>query len=56
MSPTSSAKYLWNKEIVTYTKGSPVTTETVRVIGTYSEDGAPGSNGYNQATIYLYAR
>lgn len=53
MSPTSSAKYLWNKEIVTYTKGSPATTETVRVIGTYS---APGSNGYNQATIYLYAR
>ena len=56
MPPTSAAKYLWNKEIVTYTKGSPATTETNRVIGTYSADGAPGTNGLNQATVYLYAR
>lgn len=48
MAPTSSNKYLWNKEVVNYTTGSPTTT--TRVIGTFSED------GYNQATIYLYQR
>ena len=48
MAPTSSNKYLWNKEVVNYTTGNPTTT--TRVIGTFSED------GYNQATIYLYQR
>jgi hypothetical protein len=47
MAPTSSNPYLWNQEIITYTSGTPSTTTTTRVIGTYSEDGAPGLNGYN---------
>jgi len=42
MAPTSSNPYLWNKEVINYTTGNP--TETSRIIGTYSEDGAPGYN------------
>lgn len=45
-------KYLWNRELVTYTDGTSAWTSK-RVIGMFSEDGA---DGYNAAVIYLYKR
>ena len=43
---TSTNKYLWNYEIITYTKGSPTET-TPRIIGVYGDKGKDGSNGSN---------
>lgn len=43
---TSTKKYLWNYEIITYTNST--TTETdARVIGVYGDTGQNGSNGTN---------
>ncbi len=55
---TSTEKYLWNYETVTYTDG---TTEdsTKRVIGTHGETGAKGdtgTSGLNSAAVMLYQR
>lgn len=50
--PTALKRYLWNYEVITYTYGDPTTT-AARVMGMYSEDGAPGTN---TATVFLYQR
>lgn len=41
---TSTNKYLWNYEVISYTSGNPTTTTPI-IIGTYGEKGDPGSNG-----------
>ena len=43
---TSTNKYLWNYEIITYTEGSPTETSP-RIIGVYGDKGKDGSNGSN---------
>ena len=52
MNPTSSNRYLWSYQVISYTTGSPTTT-TPHVISMYVEDGAAGSNA---ATVFLYQR
>lgn len=52
MNPTSSNRYLWSYQVISYTTGSPTTT-TPHVISMYAEDGAAGSNA---ATVFLYQR
>lgn len=43
VNPSSSNKYLWNYELITYTYGSPATETTERrIIGTYGDDGDDG--------------
>lgn len=66
-STTTSKKYLWNYEIVTYSDGTTSQT-TPCVIGTHGAtgatgkpgadgtDGADGKNGLNVTTVYLYQR
>ena len=45
---TSTLKYLWNYEKITYTSGTPATSDTEkRVIGVYGDSG----NGINSVTI-----
>ena len=43
---TSTNKYLWNYEIITYTKGNPTET-TPRIIGVYGDKGKDGTDGSN---------
>lgn len=38
---TAEKPYLWNYEVISYTKGTPTTTSPV-IIGRWSEDGLPG--------------
>ena len=45
-SPSSSKKYLWNYEKITYTDNSSTST-TPCIIGNYSKDGINGTNGTN---------
>lgn len=52
MNPTSSNRYLWSYQVISYTTGSPTTT-TPHVISMYAEDGSAGSNA---ATVFLYQR
>lgn len=52
---TSTNKYLWNYEVVTYTTGNPYTSGK-RVIGAYGDKGSNGSNGLNSASVILYQR
>nr|DAQ25172.1 MAG TPA: tail protein [Bacteriophage sp.] len=47
---TSSKKYLWNYEVVTYTKGNPTTT-TPCIIGAYGDTGAKGDTGKGISSI-----
>ena len=54
-SVSTSAKYLWNYEVIQYDSGSPTTT-TPCIIGAYGETGSPGANGLNNAVVYLYKR
>lgn len=41
VAPTSELRYLWNYEVITYTKGNPKSTDK-RVIGVYGQDGQDG--------------
>lgn len=52
---SSSKKYLWNYEIITYTNGSTTKT-TPCVIGTYGDKGDPGSQGKGvlKTEVYYY--
>ena len=50
---TSTNKYLWNYEVVTYTDGSKTTTTPI-IIGVYGEKGAPGTNGKGISKITEY--
>lgn len=43
---TTTNRYLWNYEVITYTEGSPTSTAK-RVIGVYGDTGAAGTNGTN---------
>lgn len=52
---STSTPYLWNYEVITYTSGSPDTSDA-RIIGTHGATGAAGAAGYNAATVYLYQR
>jgi len=48
---TTTNKYLWNYETITYTSGTPATEDTEkRVIGTH------GSTGTNTGIVWLYKR
>lgn len=47
---TSSKKYLWNYEVVTYTKGNPTIT-TPCIIGAYGDTGAKGDTGKGISSI-----
>ena len=48
-STTTTKKYLWNYEKITYTDGTTSNT-TVRIIGTHGETGAKGDTGATGAT------
>lgn len=48
-SMTTTNRYLWNYETITYTNGSNSNT-TKRVIGVYGNTGQPGQNGATGAT------
>ena len=50
-SVSSSKKYLWNYEVVTYTNGSTSTT-TPCIIGTYGDKGDKGDTGATGADAY----
>lgn len=54
-SVSSSKKYLWNYEVVNYDSGNPTTT-TPCIVGAYGDTGAAGTDGLNNAVIYLYKR
>ncbi len=47
---TTTNKYLWNYETITYTSGSTDDTEK-RVIGVYGDKGTDGTNGTNGKSI-----
>ena len=49
---STTTPYLWNYEVITYTSGSPDTSDA-RIIGTHGET---GESGINSATIFLYQR
>lgn len=51
--PSSSKKYLWNYEKITYSDNSSITT-TPTIIGNYAADGATGSAGKGIASITEY--
>ena len=59
--PTSTSKYLWNYEVITYSDGTSTQTAK-RVMGTYGEKGDRGEqgergyNGVNTAMVILYKR
>ena len=50
---TSTKKYLWNYEIVTYSNGSTSSTDPV-IIGTYGRDGIDGDDGISISSITEY--
>ena len=63
VNPTSSNKYLWNYQVINYSKtASEGTYADARIIGVYGDTGPqgpqgnPGTNGINTATVYLYQR
>lgn len=60
VNPTSSNKYLWNYQVINYSKtASEGTYADARIIGVYGDKGEPGTNGtngINTATVYLYQR
>ena len=45
-------KYLWNRELITYTDSTTAWTSK-RIIGQYSADGAPGAAGADGYTVVL---
>ena len=51
-SVSSSKKYLWNYEVITYTNGSTTTT-TPCIIGAYGDTGATGNAGADAYTVIL---
>lgn len=50
---TSTNKYLWNYELITYTNGTTEKT-SARVIGMFSKDGANGTDGKGITSITNY--
>lgn len=52
---SSSKKYLWNYEVITYTDNSTSST-TPCVIGTYGDKGLPGAPGASGATSYFHIK
>lgn len=61
--PTSTNKYLWNYQVINYSKTSAEGSYTdARIIGVYGDTGPqgpqgnPGTAGINTATVYLYQR
>ena len=60
VNPTSSNRYLWNYQVINYSKtASEGTYADARIIGVYGDKGDPGTNGtngINTATVYLYQR
>lgn len=42
---TGDYKYLWCKEVITYTSGNPLTETTIRLLAQRGEQGAQGENG-----------
>lgn len=52
VTPTSTNRYLWSYDVISYTTGNPTST-TPRVISMYAADGTAGSNS---ATVFLYQR
>ena len=48
-----AGRYMWTRTIVTYSDNATSTSYSVAYNGT---NGQPGTNGYNQATLYLYQR
>lgn len=48
--PTSSNKYLWSYEQITYSSGNPTTTPA-HVVGTYGQTGTAGSKWYNGTRV-----
>ena len=50
---TSTNKYLWNYEVITYTDNTTYTSSK-RVIGTYGEQGATGATGKGVSSITNY--
>ena len=60
VTPTSTNKYLWNYQVINYSKtAAEGSYNDARIIGVYGdkgEPGNPGTNGINTATVYLYQR
>lgn len=63
VTPTSTNKYLWNYQVINYSKTAAEGSYTdARIIGVYGDTGPqgpqgnPGINGINTATVYLYQR
>ena len=60
VAPTSTNKYLWNYQVINYSKtAAEGDYNDARIIGVYGDTGPqgnPGTNGINTATVYLYQR
>ena len=50
---TSTNKYLWNYEVITYSNGSTTSTDPV-IIGTYGRDGIDGDDGISISSVTEY--
>lgn len=50
---TPEMRFLWNYEVINYTKGDPVTTEPL-IIGVYGEKGEQGEPGVSIDTVTEY--
>ena len=58
VAPTESKRYLWNYEVIAYTKGNPDRTAK-RIIGVYGqkgETGATGAPGSDGRTTYFHIK
>lgn len=52
---TTTNKYLWNYELITYSNNRTSSTDK-RIIGVYGDKGETGLSGLNTATVFLYKR
>ena len=54
VSPTSTNKYLWNYELITYSNPASTSKTDKRIIGTYGRDGANGKSVIVDTTTITY--